>query len=74
MIGFSVIRGQSPDAVTPKMNFRKPEGKMKLRDKRMLKMKVERRKVSDKSIGKANDISPTLKQRMRSNAATPTKV
>lgn len=71
---FSVKRGQSPDAVTPPLNSRKPEGKMKLRDKRMMKLKVERRKISDKSIGQGHDVSPTLKQRMRSNAATPTKV
>lgn len=62
--------------VTPKLNSRKPEGKMKLRDKRLIKLNMERKKGSDKNVGFHQDISPTMRKptRFQSNANTPTKV
>ena len=57
---------------TPKINSRNPQGKMKLRDKRMIRLNIERRKASGKVLTK--DISPGIVSMGRNNAATPSKV
>ena len=60
---------------TPTINFVQPGGRMKLRDKRKLKMNLQRAKNSDKSVTSYQDISPAnVSHYSRSKATTPTKV
>ena len=73
---FNSIRRNTKDEriVTPKMVSRNNDGKMKLRDKRMIRLNIERRKASDKAVNNTHDISPGIISNFRNNATTPTKV
>ncbi|CAI2377192.1 unnamed protein product [Moneuplotes crassus] len=68
----SKTKGQSK-VHTPKMmnQQRNPEGRMKLRDKRMMRLKIEKRKTSDKRVSK--DYSPTITISNRGQSITPIK-
>jgi hypothetical protein len=74
---FSVSRKNSTDRMLPSRNNNTRQGgKMKLREKRMLKLNIERKKAQENvsSIDRSPGISPGLPQKLRVNAATPTKV
>ena len=58
---------------SPQINSRAPEGKIKLKDRRMIKLKIERRKASDKNM-KFDRTAPSAMRPFKKNASTPTKV
>lgn len=62
----------SPDisSHTPKQNAKGPEQKMKLRDKRLLKLNLNRKKISDNHLSSNQEISPLSN---KSNRKTPKK-
>jgi hypothetical protein len=74
MYHFSVRRDNTPP--TPGMMPRNVDGKVKLRDRRMLQLKINKRKVSDSSVSNNGGVSPSnaAKKPKRKNVSTPLKV
>jgi hypothetical protein len=56
------------------MQTRKPDNKMKLRDRRVIRRNIENKQFSDKLVPKLDVNHSTISQVPRHKATTPTKV